>query len=111
MISSAHAPAEQSHRIDPAASSPQARFAAATLLVIPPEVRQEIRDAVAVNLGIPIDSYGPDVDTVDPALQAAYDADVDDLFECWVRRHVFDAPDDTMFRRALRMAPAGVTAI
>ncbi len=107
MISSAQTLTEHAHLIDPAVASPQARFAAATLLAIPPEVRQEIRDAVAVSLGIPIDSYGPDVDTVDPALQAAYDADVDDLFECWVRRHVFDSADDTMFRRALRMAPAG----
>jgi hypothetical protein len=101
------APTEFTHWIDPPLASPQARFAAATLLAIPPETRQEIRDAVAISLGIPIDCYGPDVNVVDPALRAAYDADVDDLFECWVRAHVFDSADDTMFRRALRMAPAG----
>jgi hypothetical protein len=90
-------------RIADLPDSPQARFAAATLLSIPPEVRQALRDAVAVSLDIPIDSYGPDVDAVDPAKQAAYDADVDDLFDCWVRKHVFDSADDRLFRRALRM--------
>jgi hypothetical protein len=105
MIRSATAPTEFVHRIDPPAT-PQARFAAATLLVIPPAVRQAMRDAVATSLGIPVDSYGPDVDAVDPALQAAYDSDVDDLFDCWVRKHVFDSADDTLFRRALRIAPA-----
>jgi hypothetical protein len=105
MIRSATAPTEDLHRLDPPAS-PQARFAAATLLAIPPDVRQAMRDAVATRLGVPIDCYGPDVDAVDPALRAAYDADVDDLFDCWVRKHVFDSADDTLFRRALRIAPA-----
>ncbi len=104
MIRSATAPAQFVHRIDPSASS-QARFAAATLLAIPADVRQALRDAVATSLGIPIDRYGPDVDAVNPALQAAYDSDVDDLFDCWVRKHVFDSADDALFRRALRMAP------
>ena len=90
-------------RIADLPDSPQARFAAATLLAIPPEVRQALRDAVAVSLDIPIDCYGPDVDEVDPAKQAAYDSDVDDLFDCWVRKHVFDAADDRLFRQALRM--------
>jgi hypothetical protein len=105
MIRSATAPTEPVHPIDPP-PTPTARFAAAMLLAIPPDVRQAMRDAVATRLGIPIDRYGPDVDAVDPALQAAYDADVDDLFECWVRKHVFDSPDDRLFRRALRIAPA-----
>jgi hypothetical protein len=104
------APTEFSRRIDPPLASSQARFAAATRLAIPPQIRQEIRDAVATSLGIAIDGYGPDVDFVDPALQAAYDADVDDLFECWVRAHVFGSGDDIMLRRALRMAPAGAAA-
>jgi hypothetical protein len=109
MIRSALAPAARiDHSERPA--TPQARFAAATLLAIPPEIRQELRDAVATSLGIPIDSYGPDVDAVDPALQAAYDADVDDLFDCWVRKHVFDSADDRLFRRALRIEPTGVSA-
>ncbi|HEY2318683.1 MAG TPA: hypothetical protein VGH67_10310 [Solirubrobacteraceae bacterium] len=86
--------------------SPQARFAAATLLAIPPEVRQALRDAVAMSLDIPIDGYGPDVDAVDPAKQAAYDSDVDDLFDCWVRKHVFDSTDDRLFRQALRLPSA-----
>ncbi len=64
-----------------------------------------MRDAVATSLGIPIDCYGPDVDAVDPARQAAYDCDVDDLFECWVRKHVFESADDRLFRQALRMRP------
>ena len=85
--------------------SPQGRFAAATLLTIPPEVRQALRDAVASAVGIPIDGYGPDVDAVDPATQAAYDSDVDDLFDCWVRKHVFESKDDRLFRQALRMPP------
>jgi hypothetical protein len=102
MIRSATAPPELAPRIDPPASS-QARFVAAMLLAIPPAVRQDLRDAVATSLGIPIDGYGPDVDAVDPALQAAYDSDVDDLFECWVRTHVFDSADDRLFRRALRI--------
>jgi hypothetical protein len=102
MIRSATAPTEFTHRIDPP-DSPQGRFAAATLLAIPPDIRQALRDAVATSLGIPIDSYGPDVDVVNPALQAAYDADVDDLFDCWVRKHVFDSADDVLFRRALRL--------
>jgi hypothetical protein len=106
MIRSATAPSQLVNRIDPPVASPQARFAAATLLAIPPDVRQAMRDAVATSLGIPIDRYGPDVDAVDPALQAAYDADVDDLFDCWVRKHVFDSADDALFRRALRIAPA-----
>jgi hypothetical protein len=105
MIRSATAPTEFVHRIGPPTTS-QARFAAATLLAIPPDVRQAMRDAVATSLGIPIDCYGPDVDAVDPAVQAAYDSDVDDLFDCWVRKHVFDSADDTLFRRALRIAPA-----
>jgi hypothetical protein len=104
MIRSATAPTEFTHRIDPP-DSPQGRFAAATLLAIPPDIRQALRDAVATSLGIPIDSYGPDVDVVNPALQAAYDADVDDLFDCWVRKHVFDSADDVLFRRALRLPP------
>ncbi|HEY1566101.1 MAG TPA: hypothetical protein VGF68_03765 [Solirubrobacteraceae bacterium] len=104
MIRSATAPAALVPRID-APDSPQARFAAATLLAIPPDVRQALRDAVATSLGIPIDCYGPDVDIVNPALQAAYDADVDDLFDCWVRKHVFESADDTLFRRALRIPP------
>ncbi len=109
MIRSATAPPEFVYRIDPPASR-QARFAAATLLAIPPEVRQALRDAVATSLGIPIDCYGPDVDVVDPARQAAYDADVNDLFECWVRKHVFDSADDRLFRRALRLAPLSAAA-
>ena len=104
MIRSATAPTEFAHRIRPPAS-PAARFAAATLLAIPPDIRQAMRDAVATSLGIPIDCYGPDVDAVDAALEAAYDSDVDDLFECWVRKHVFDSADDALFRRALRLAP------
>jgi hypothetical protein len=104
MIRSATEPPQFVRRIDPPASS-QARFAAATLLAIPPAVRQRLRDAVAMSLGIPIDRYGPDVDAVDPALQAAYDSGVDDLFECWVRKHVFESADDRLFRRALRLAP------
>jgi hypothetical protein len=107
MIRSATAATEFLPRIERPAT-PQARFAAATLLAIPPDVRQALRDAVATNLGIPIDRYGPDVDAVDPALQAAYDADVDDLFDCWVRKHVFDSADDRLFRRALRLAPVQV---
>jgi hypothetical protein len=90
-------------RIAPLPDSPQARFAAATLLAIPPEVRQALRDAVATAVGIPVDGYGPDVDAVDPLKQAAYDSDVDDLFDCWVRKHVFDSSDDRLFRQALRM--------
>lgn len=105
MIRSATAPTQFVNRIDPPAS-PQARFAAATLLAIPPEIRQAMRDAVATSLGIPIDCYGPDVDAVDPSLQAAYDSDVDDLFDCWVRKHVFESADDALFRRALRISPA-----
>jgi hypothetical protein len=54
-------------------------------------------------VGIPIDGYGPDVDAVDPVTQAAYDSDVDDLFDCWVRKHVFESCDDSLFRQALRM--------
>ena len=104
MIRSATAPTALVHRIDPP-DSPQARFAAATLLAIPPEVRQALRDAVATTLGIPIDCYGPDVDLVDAALQAAYDADVDDLFDCWGRKHIFESADDALFRRALRIPP------
>jgi hypothetical protein len=109
MIKSATAPTQFVRRIDPP-DSPQARFAAATLLAIPPDVRQALRDAVATSLGIPIDCYGPDVDAVDPALQTAYDSDVHDLFECWVRKHVFDSTDDLLFRRALRIAPAAPDA-
>ncbi|MFZ1993735.1 MAG: hypothetical protein WAU75_06465 [Solirubrobacteraceae bacterium] len=105
MIRSFTAPPAPAARIE-ATASPQARFAAATLLAIPPAVRQALRDAVATSLGIPIDGYGPDVDAVDPVLQAAYDSDVDDLFECWVRKHIFDSADDRLFRRALRIAPA-----
>ena len=97
------APTDFTARMADLPDSPQARFAAATLLAIPPEVRQALRDAVAVSLDIPIDRYGPDVDAVDPAKQAAYDSDVDDLFDCWVRKHVFDAADDRLFRQALRM--------
>jgi hypothetical protein len=104
MIRSPTAPTEFTDRIDPPATS-QARFAAAMLLAIPPAVRQALRDAVATSLGIRIDCYGPDVDTVDPALQAAYDSDVNDLFDCWVRKHVFDSADDRLFRSALRIAP------
>jgi hypothetical protein len=104
MIRSPTAPTEFPDRIDPPATS-QARFAAAMLLAIPPAVRQALRDAVATSLGIRIDCYGPDVDTVDPALQAAYDSDVNDLFDCWVRKHVFDSADDRLFRSALRIAP------
>jgi hypothetical protein len=92
-------------RIADPPASPQARFAAATLLAIPAEVRQALRDAVAVTLEIPIDDYGPDVDAVDPSKQAAYDSDVDDLFDCWVRKHVFDSSDDRLFRQALKMLP------
>lgn len=99
------APTDLGHGIADLPDSPQSRFAAATLLAIPPEVRQALRDAVATSLGIPIDGYGPDVDAVDPARQAAYDADVDDLFDCWVRKHVFDSADDRLFRQALRLAP------
>src|ERR1700750_3275361 len=109
MIRSATAPTALVHRIDPP-DSPQARFAAAPLLPTPPEVRQALRDAVATSLGIPIDSYGPDVDVVDPALQAAYDADIDDLFDCWVRKHVFEPPDNVLFRRALRLPPQPASA-
>jgi hypothetical protein len=105
MINSALAPTDLAHRIADLPDTPQSRFAAATLLAIPPDIRQALRDAVAASLGIPIDSYGPDVDAVDPALQAAYDADVDDLFDCWVRKHVFDSADDRLFRQALRLAP------
>ena len=104
------APTEFVYRIDPPAT-PQAGFAAATLLAIPPDVRQAMRDAVASRLGIPIDRYGPDVDAVDPALQAAYDSDVDDLFDCWVRKHVFDSADDRLFRRALRIAPVQASSL
>src|ERR1700759_4780282 len=100
MIQSATAPTEVLRRLDPP-DSPQARFAAATPLAIPPDVRQALRDAVATSLGIPIDCYGPDVDAVDPALQAAYDSNVDDLFDCWVRKHIFESADDALFRRAL----------
>ena len=110
MINSALSPTDLAHRIAVLPDTPQSRFAAAMLLAIPPEVRQALRDAVAERLGIPIDSYGPDVDAVDPALQAAYDADVDDLFDCWVRKHVFDSADDRLFRQALRMAPAQALA-
>ncbi|MGZ4170587.1 MAG: hypothetical protein ACXVRN_04400 [Solirubrobacteraceae bacterium] len=99
------APTDLAHRIADLPDSPQSRFAAATLLAIPPKVRQALRDAVATSLGIPIDGYGPDVDAVDPARQAAYDADVDDLFDCWVRKHIFDSADDRLFRQALRLAP------
>lgn len=106
MIKSDTAPTQIVHLIDPPVASPQARFAAATLLAIPADIRQAMRDAVATSLGIPIDAYGPDVDAVDPALQAAYDSDVDDLFDCWVRKHVFESADDALFRRALRIAPA-----
>ena len=102
MLRSALAPDDLVAHSGPPAS-PQARFAAATHLAIPPATRQALRDAVATSLGIPIDSYGPDVDTVDPALQAAYDADVDDLFDCWVRKHVFESADDRLFRQALRL--------
>ena len=109
MIRSVTAPTEFVHRIDPPAS-PQGRFAAAMLLAIPPDIRQKMRDAVATRLGIPIDCYGPDVDAVDPSLQAAYDSDVDDLFDCWVRKHVFESDDDALFRRALRIAPARASA-
>jgi hypothetical protein len=105
MLSSALAPTDLVHPSGFPAL-PRVRFAAATLLAIPPETRQALRDAVATSLGIPIDSYGPDVDAVDPALQAAYDADVDDLFDCWVRKHVFESADDRLFRRALRLQPA-----
>ena len=108
MINSALAPTDLAHRIADPVDSPQSRFAAATLLAIPLEVRQALRDAVATSLGIPIDGYGPDVDAAEPARQAAYDADVDDLFDCWVRKHVFDCADDRLFRRVLRMAPAEV---
>jgi hypothetical protein len=99
-------PIDLAQRIDYLPDSPQGRFAAATLLAIPPEVRQALRDAVASAVGIPIDGYGPDVDAVDPARQAAYDSDVDDLFDCWVRKHVFESNDDRLFRQALRMPPA-----
>jgi hypothetical protein len=104
MIRSAPAPTPLVPRID-RPDSPQARFAAATLLSIPPAVRQQLRDAVATALGIPIDRYGPDVDEVNPAVQAAYDSDIADLFDCWVRKHVFESVDDALFRRALRIAP------
>src|ERR1700759_1773382 len=100
MIRSALAPTEVARGIDPP-DSPQARFAAATLLAIPAAVRQALRDAVATSLGIPIDCYGPDVDAVDPALQAAYDSNVHDLFDCWGRKHIFESADDALFRRAL----------
>lgn len=106
MIKSHTASTEFAHLIDPPVASPQARFVAATLLAIPPDIRQAMRDAVATSLDISIDCYGPDVDAVDPALQAAYDSDVDDLFDCWVRKHVFDSADDALFRRALRIGPA-----
>jgi hypothetical protein len=96
-------PTDLAARIAHLPDSPQSRFAAATLLTIPPAVRQALRDAVATTHGIPIDGYGPDVDAVDPAKQAAYDSDVDDLFDCWVRKHVFDSSDDRLFRQALRM--------
>jgi hypothetical protein len=105
MINSALAPTDLADRIPELPDTPQSRFAAATLLTIPPEIRQALRDAVAASLGIPIDTYGPDVDAADPARQAAYDADVDDLFDCWVRKHVFDSADDRLFRQALRLAP------
>ena len=104
MIRSGTVPTDFVPRIEPP-DTPQGRFAAATLLAIPPEVRQALRDAVAISLGIPIDCYGPDPDVVDPALQAAYDADIDDLFDCWVRKHVFESEDDARFRRALRLPP------
>lgn len=110
MINSALAPTDLARRIADLPDSPQSRFAAATLLAIPPEVRQALRDAVAASLGIPIDGYGPDVDAVDPVRQAAYDADVDDLFDCWVRKHVFDVADDRLFRQALRMPPVETLA-
>ena len=45
-----------------------------------------------------------------PVRQAAYDADVDDLFDCWVRKHVFDVADDRLFRQALRMPPVETLA-
>ncbi len=105
MIDSALTPTDHAHGIADPPDSPQSRFAAATLLAIPLEVRQALRDAVATRLGIPIDGYGPDVDAADLARRAAYDADVDDLFDCWVRKHVFDSADDRLFRQALRMAP------
>jgi hypothetical protein len=105
MINSALAPTDLARRVADPLDSPQSRFAAATLLAIPSEVRQALRDAVATSLGIPIDGYGPDVDAADPARQAAYDADVDDLFDCWVRKHVFDSADDRLFRQALGMPP------
>ncbi len=110
MINSALAPTDLARRISDLPDSQQSRFAAATLLAIPPEVRQALRDAVATSLGIPIDGYGPDVDAVDPVLQAAYDAAVDDLFACWVRKHVFDSPDDRLFRQALRLPPVETLA-
>jgi hypothetical protein len=111
MIRSAPVPTPTAlvHRVD-RPDSPQARFAAATLLAIPPDVRQALRDAVATSLGIPIDRYGPDVDDVDPSVQAAYDADIADLFDCWVRKHIFESADDTLFRRALRVGPWPVDA-
>ena len=105
MIRSALAPTDLAARIAALPDSPQSRFAAAMLPAIPPEVRQALRDAVATSLGIPIDGYGPDGDAVDPTLQASYDADVDDLLDCWVRVHVFDSVDDRLFRQALRLAP------
>jgi len=110
MFDSAVAPTDLAAWIADLPDTPQSRFAAATLLTIPPEVRQALRDAVAARLGISIDTYGPDVDAVDPARQAAYDADVDDLFECWVRKHVFDSADDRLFREALRLAPVEALA-
>ncbi|MFL5860226.1 MAG: hypothetical protein ACJ780_05535 [Solirubrobacteraceae bacterium] len=87
------------------AQSDQSLFTAAMVLSIPPQVRQSLRDAVATTIGIPIDAYRPDVEPVDLAKQAAYDSDVDDLFECWLRKHVFDCADDRLFREALRLAP------
>jgi hypothetical protein len=112
MIRSAPAPTQTwlVHQMD-RPDSPQARFAAATLLSIPPEVRQALRDAVATSLGIPIDRYGPDVDEVDPEIQAAYDADIADLFDCWVRKHIFESADDSLFRRALRIGPWPVDGV
>jgi hypothetical protein len=110
MINSPLAPTELAQWIADLPDTPQSRFAAATLLAIPPEVRQALRDAVAASLGIPIDRYGPDVDAVDPVRQAAYDADVDDLFDCWVRKHVFDSADDRLFRQALRLPPVEALA-
>ena len=96
------APTDLMHRIADPVDSPDPRFAAATLLAIPLEVTRRCATHGGDELGIPIDGYGPDVDAAEPARQAAYDADVDDLFDCWVR-NVFDAP---MTAGAARMAPA-----